>query len=157
MPARIREKAGVDVAEERLAEARAELARLQARATQLTIPSTAVGTVGVFRLRPGDNVEPGDAIVEILDDAQRRVVVEVPSDQITGFRIASRVDLSFPGDQALTGRVISIAPQAEPRRADRADDAVITVRIEQTGKVWPAVPIGSKVGVRLSERMSDEG
>lgn len=156
VPARIREKAGVNVAEERLAGARAELARLQARDTQLTIPSTAVGTVGVFRRRPGDNIAPGDPIVEILDDAQRRIVVEVPSDQITGFHIDSRVDLSFPGDQPLTGRVISIAPQAEPR-STAADDAVIAVRIEQTGKVWPAVPIGSRVGVRLSEKTRDEG
>lgn len=155
VPARIREQAGVKVAEERLAEARAELARLEARATELTIPSTAVGTVGLFRRQPGESVAPGDPIVDVLDDARRTVVVEVPSDQITSFQMDSPAELSFPGNQALTGRVISIAPQAEPRPTNGTGEAVITVRIEQTGKVWPAVPIGSKVGVRLGVESSE--
>jgi multidrug resistance efflux pump len=149
LPQRIRDKAGVPVAEQRLAESQAELARLQARETQLTIESPAVGTVGVFRHQPGDQLQPGDPIVELLDDAQRWLVFDVPSTQITQFEAGSRLIVTFPGGKAREGRVIRIAPQARPDAT--GPEAVVTVQAEQIGRLWPTVPIGSQVEVRLAE------
>jgi multidrug resistance efflux pump len=149
LPQRIRDKAGVGVAEQRLAESQAELARLQARETQLTVESPAVGTVGVFRREPGDQLQPGDPIVELLDDAQRWLVIDVPSTQITRFEPDARLIVTFPGGQAREGHVVHIAPQARP--VTEGADAVVSVRAEQIGRLWPTVPIGSQVDVRLAD------
>ena len=149
LPQRIREKAGVSVVERRLAESQAELERLQSRETQLTIESPAVGTVGVFRRQPGDQLQPGDSIVELLDDAQRWLVVDVPSTEITRFAPESKLEVTFPGGQTREGRVIHIAPQTRPDA--NGTEAVVTVRAEQIGRLWPTVPIGSRVEVRLAD------
>jgi multidrug resistance efflux pump len=149
LPQQIRDKAGVGVAEQRLAESQAELERLRARETQLTIESPAVGTVGVFRRRPGDQLRPGDPIVELLDDAQRWLVIDVPSTQITRFEPDVKLIVTFPGNQTREGRVVHIAPQARP--VTQGADAVVSVRAEQSGRLWPTVPIRSQVEVRLAE------
>jgi multidrug resistance efflux pump len=153
LPARIREKSGVSVAGERLAQAQAELARCEAQQSGLTITSPAVGAVGVFRKQAGDHVLPGDAIVELLDDVQRWIVVDVPSAQIRDFTIGRKLDLVFPGADRRTGKVFSIAPQAQPRvpgTSPALGDALIAVHVEPCGKTWPELPIGSQVEVRLA-------
>ena len=149
LPNHVSEKAGVDVAQKNLSRAQAELARLQSQHSNLTIASPAIGTVGVFQTRPGEHLQPGDPIVELLDATQRWLVVEVPSDQITDFTADRAVRLKFPGDQKRDGRVHSIAPQATS--STQAGEATVTVRIEQSGKLWPDVPIGSHVQVHLAE------
>lgn len=151
LPLHIREMTGVDTAEAELAEARSELARLEGRQVELTIASTAVGTVGVYQLKPGDHVQPGMPIVQLLDDSQRWIEVGIPSRQITDFTIGVEVKLEFPGDEDRTGRVFSIAPQAEPGADLQDADALIMVRIEPTEKLWPSVPVGSRVDVRLAK------
>ncbi|REJ71678.1 MAG: HlyD family efflux transporter periplasmic adaptor subunit [Planctomycetota bacterium] len=149
LPAYVSEQAGVDVAEKNLSRARAELARLESRQTSLTIASTAIGQVGVFQTRPGDHVRPGDPIVELLDPARRWLIVDVPSSRITEFTPDRAVELVFPGDEERTGRVHSIAPQAFTCRD--GSEATVSVRVEQSGKVWPDLPIGSHVAVRLAD------
>lgn len=153
LPERVREKAGVHVAEQRLATAQAELARLEARQTELTVASNAVGTVGVYRRKVGDHLNAGDPIVELLDGARRWLIVAVPSSQITEFTIDRELELTFPGKQERTGKVLSVAPQAEPHNivAPAAADAMVIVRVEQSGKLWPDVPLGSRVQVHLAD------
>lgn len=153
LPERVREKAGVNVAEERLAAAQAELARLESRQEELTVVSNAIGTVGVYRRKVGDHLNAGDPIVELLDAARRWIVVAVPSSQITEFAVGRELDLTFPGRQERTGTVLSVAPQAEPSvlGSPGGDDATVIVRVEQRGKVWPDVPLGSRVSVQLAE------
>ena len=152
LPQHIREMTGVDTAEARLAQAQAELSRLEGRQVELTIESTAVGTVGVFQKKPGDHLLPGMPIVELLDDSQRWIEVGIPSMHITDFTVGSNVELDFPGDEERTGRVFSIAPQAEPGTAvSSSSDALVMIRIESTEKLWPAIPDGSRVDVRLAE------
>jgi multidrug resistance efflux pump len=153
LPERVREKSGVNVAEERLAAAQAELARLESQQSELTVVSNAVGTVGVYRRKVGDHLNAGDPIVELLDAARRWLVVAVPSSQITEFTVGRELDLMFPGKQERQGTVLSVAPQAEPHDivASAGGDATVIVRVEQRGKVWPDVPLGSRVSVQLAE------
>lgn len=152
LPEHIRDMAGVDTAEAELARAQAELERLQEQQVELTVASTSVGTVGVFQLKPGDHLQPGTPIVELLDDSQRWIEVGIPSRDITAFTIGSNADLEFPGGVDRSGRVFSIAPQAEPGNGTRSEsDALVMVRIEQTDKLWPTVPVGSRVDVRLAK------
>jgi multidrug resistance efflux pump len=153
LPERVREKSGVTVAEERLAAAQAELVRLESQQSELTVVSHAVGTVGVYRRKIGDHLNAGDPIVELLDAARRWLVVAVPSSQITEFTVGRELDLTFPGRQERKGTVLSVAPQAEPHDivASAGADATVIVRVEQRGKVWPDVPLGSRVSVQLAE------
>lgn len=150
LPQHIHEMTGVDRAEAELSEAQAELTRLEGRNVELTIASHAVGTVGVFQRKPGDHLQPGMPIVELLDDAQRWIEVGVPSRDVTDFTIGAIVELEFPGDDERMGRVFSIAPQAEPGTDLNHADARVMVRIEPAEKLWPGVPVGSRVDVRLS-------
>ncbi|QDU36628.1 HlyD family secretion protein [Maioricimonas rarisocia] len=152
MPELVRDASGVDVAESRLAEATALLERLQARETSLTVHSPAIAVVGLFVKRPGDRVQPGDVIVELLDDARCQLTVDVPSQHIDDFTLGRELTLTFPGSEVRTGRVASIAPQARPQaNATGHGDTSVLVRVEQAGELWPTVPIGSRVDVQLAE------
>ncbi len=154
LPLHIRKTQGVDVAEAELARAEAELDQLLAQETELTIVSPAIGRVGVFKCRSGDQVEPGTALVELLDDSKRYLVVYVPSKNIPSFELGTKVELTFPGNDFYSGVVSSVAPQAKPCliAENSTEDTTVLVQVEQTGHVWPSVPIGSQVMVRVSEK-----
>jgi len=96
--------------------------------------------------QPADPVAAGEALVMILDRDRPFVEVEVPSQQVKRIKVGQTVRLEFAGEER-TGRVDAIAPQAQ--RRDQSSDSWITVRITPAGKLWPEVPIGSAVSVRL--------
>ncbi len=148
LPTQIRESCGVSLTSLRLEQAQQELQRLTSQQESLVVMSPAVGQVGVFSSRPGDVLEPGDPIVELLDDSQRYLAAEVPSTRIHEFKPGRTVTLMFPGQERRQGRVSRVAPQAQPRTgADRNADPLVSVDIEQAGRLWPTVPIGTKIEV----------
>lgn len=150
LPATVRRKSGVDSAEASLARSKSMLERIEGRRTELNVASTAVGKVGVFRVQVGDHVQPGQTIVELLDDARRHLRVEVPSAKISGLAVAQGVNVTFPGGVKRTGRIDSIAPQAIPTDANsHGSESIIIVHVEQTGALWPDLPIGTRVDVSL--------
>ncbi len=152
LPGQIRESCGVEVTAARLRQAQAEVERLEQLQTQLTLTSPAVGQVGEYRTRPGDQLRPGDLIVELLDDSQRYLVAEVPSQRIHEFPPGRTVWLVFPGQERRQGRVGRIAPQARPRNPAEPDaDPIILVDIEQAGRLWPTVPSGARIDVYVDE------
>lgn len=150
LPERVRRQCGVEVAQQRVEQSQAALARLEARRNELVVTSTAVGAVGLFRARPGDHLQPGQPIVEILDDAQRWVVAAVPSSRAPEFAPQRIVRLTFPGGLVRTGTVVSVPPQTD-RSGGNERDPLLSVRIEQSGAAWPSVPLGSRIDVQLSE------
>jgi len=151
LPTRVRQTAGVDVAEQRITQAQAALARLEARREELKVKSNAIGTVGVFRARVGDHLQSGQPIVEILDDARRWVVASVPSSDVVEFTPKRMVQLTFPGGQIRTGLVVAVAPQITTARGGEQLDPPVAVRIEQSAAAWPNVPLGSRIDVQLAE------
>src|SRR5690606_8165886 len=96
LPEQIRQKSGVAVAGERLAQTQSEVDRLNARRAELIVKSNAIGTIGLFRAQSGDVLERGAPIVEILDDARRWVVAPVPSSVVPAFAQGQLVKLTFP-------------------------------------------------------------
>lgn len=154
LPQHIRRTQGVDVAEANLERAKSELKQLLTEEAELTIVSPAIGRVGVFQCRKGDHLQRGTPIVELLDDAQRYLVAYVPSQNILDFALETEVELTFPGNEKRTGIVSSVAPQAAPCHISKAspNDPIIEVQIDQTGHVWPDVPMGSQVQVRVSQQ-----
>lgn len=148
---RVRQISGVDVAEQRITQAQAALARLEARREELTIKSTAIGAVGLFRARPGDHLQPGQPIVEILDDSRRWVVAAIPSSAVLDFAPQRMVRLTFPGGHVRTGLVVAVAPQTAGDADSDHLDPTVSVRIEQSAAAWPNIPLGSRVDVQLAE------
>ena len=150
LPTTVRRKAGVDAAESALARSKVLLERVEGRRVELTVASTAVGKVGVYRVHVGDHVQPGQTIVELLDDARRFLRVEVPSSRISGLEVAQAVNITFPGGAQRTGRIDRIAPQAIPTdKNSHGVESLIIVQVEQTGELWPELPIGTRVDVSL--------
>lgn len=147
LPAQIRDACGVSLTSLRLEQAQQELQRLTQLQGAQIVNSPAVGQVGVFRSRPGDVLQPGDPIVEVHDDAKRYLVVEAPSTRINEFKPGRTVTLMFPGAERRQGRVSRIAPQAGPRSSEPDADPLVEVDVEQAGRLWPTVPIGTKVEV----------
>ncbi len=144
----IRESCGVELVKTQLEAARSEMKRLEERQSRLTLCSDAVGQVGVFRHRPGDHVRPGEPIVELLDDSQRYLEAFVPSRRIQEFQVGNEVLLTFPGQEKRRGRIVRIAPQVKPdSSAHDFSDPVVPVEIEQAGRLWPVVPIGTRIDV----------
>ena len=151
LPEKIQRAAGVVSLENQLAEADGELNRLETAPRQRPLTAAAYGTVGVFRKRVGDSVAVGEMIVELLDEARRFLIVDVPSRDLSHFSNNGKVTLLFPGGEKRTGRVREIPPQAAAttfKKPTGADDALVPIVIDPAGKLWPRVPIGSTVDVR---------
>lgn len=142
----IEESCGVGVTELRLQQTQLELAQLEELQSQLSVASPVQGQVGQYRSRPGAVLQPGDPIVELHDDSQRYLVAQVPSTRIHEFKLGRGVTLSFPGNERRQGRVVRIAPQANARDAsDPTGDPQVDVEIEPIGRLWPSVPVGTKI------------
>lgn len=148
LPVQLRESCGVSLISLRLQHAQAELDRLTSLQAETEIDSPAAGQVGLYHKRPGEELRAGDAIVELLDESKRYLVAEVPSRRVHEFPPGRIVTLVFPGEQERQGKVVHIAPQAEPRDVStRAQDPIVAVEIEPCGQVWPSGPIGTRVEV----------
>lgn len=146
LPEMIRKAAGVDVAEAKLAQAAEQLDALNRQKAAMSVVSPGHGIVGAYSKHVADPVGVGEALVTIHDRERPFVEVDVPSREIIKLQVGQTLKLDFAGD-ARTGRVEFICPQAHNRNGDA--DSWVTVRIRPAGKLWPEVPIGSAVAVRL--------
>jgi multidrug resistance efflux pump len=144
--------AGVEVAERRLAAAEAELAALRNQHEQLTIRSGGHGVVGAIHRQPGDLLSAGDAILDVLDDEQRTVIVRVPTRQLGRIQSGGRVLLQFPDHVRREGIVGPIPPHAVLDRASATDETELQIPILPAGKLWPKIPTGTRVDVALLRR-----
>ena len=149
LPDIVKRSAGVDVLTAQLTQAKRDLMVIKSERDQLEIKSPAVGRIGVMRMNPGSAVAPGGAIVDILDDIEREVVVEAPSEKILLFQCGEKVCVTFAGKERREGRIVKIAPQAQTKNDDVGGESFVEVRIQQTGEMWPEVPAGSRVSIRL--------
>jgi multidrug resistance efflux pump len=149
LPDVVKRSAGVDVLNAQLVQAKRELQQIKGERDQLDIKSPAIGRIGVMRITAGSAVNPGGAIVDILDDIEREVVVLAPSEKILLFRSGEKVGVTFAGKEQREGRIVKIAPQAQTKNDEVGGESFVEVRIQQVGEMWPQVPAGSRVSVRL--------
>jgi multidrug resistance efflux pump len=150
LPAKISRSMSVDLAQARLAHARAELARLDLQKRELTLVAEKSGMVGVFHKGVGDHVAAHEPIVQLLDEEQPYLLLQVPSPRVSDFAPGTLVELCFPGGKKGAGRVEEIPPQTSPIPGEGASscETVITAHVEPVGKLWPELPFGSLVEVR---------
>lgn len=146
LPEMIRKAAGVDVAEAKLAQVAEQLEALNKQKAAMSVTSPGHGIVGSYSKHVADPVGVGEALVTIHDRERPFVEVDVPSREIIKLQVGQTLRLDFAGDEH-TGRVEFICPQAHNRNGDA--DSWITVRVRPAGKLWPEVPIGSAVAVRM--------
>lgn len=148
LESKIKVSAGVDLAQQRLTRAREELESIRQQREGLKIASPAYGIVGVPQRQPGDIIQPGETIVDLLDPERRFLVAEVPSSAAVEFHAGSKVALSFPGGERRTGVIRELPPQTD-QPAARTQESFLEVRIEPAGRLWPTAPIGTRVDVSV--------
>lgn len=143
LPEQLKRSFGLEVLAQKQLEAKARLERLTTRKSELAVPAPATGTVGVYQARVGDHIPAHSPIVQVFDEDRPHVVVDVPSDRIAEFQPGKTLKLVFPGDREAGGRIEAIPPQTSHEGADGR--AVVSVLVVPRGKLWPAVPFGSRV------------
>lgn len=93
----------------RLATARQQLSRTQVRAPL-------AGAVSDRPVGAGDVVQPGTALVTVVDPSSMRFDASVPAEQIGALRVGAPVEFTvngYPG-RTFTGRIDRINPAADP-------------------------------------------
>jgi len=113
----------LDVANNGVAAARAQLAAAQSRLTSARqqisdtiLRAPIAGVVSARMANAGDVVAPGTPLFTVIDPSSMRLEASVPSDQIGLLRIGAPVEFSVRGypDQPFTGRIERISPSADP-------------------------------------------
>ncbi|MEK6261508.1 MAG: HlyD family efflux transporter periplasmic adaptor subunit [Planctomycetota bacterium] len=152
LPNKVRLSAGVELAETRLARVREELSSLEQQRESLTIVSPSHGVVGAVHHEPGDLVEPGSTIIELFDDDRRHLTASIPSSAVARLKPGTKLTLIFPSGYKRIGLVAAIPPQAMSESStEPSDDSQVAVRIEPAGKLWPKIPIGSRIKVQVPQ------
>lgn len=145
LPDHLRKTMGVESAESELAALQLELEELSRSTEMQVLTSPVVGKIGALRSRPEEPVAPGSTILEIVDEVERSIAVDVPSQHLSRFGVGSELRILFPGKVTRTGRVTRIATLAEPANGNR--DSTVRVTVEPSGKLWPTIPVGSRLPV----------
>ena len=152
LPGKIRLSAGVELAEARLTRVREELNSLEQQRDSLTIVSPSHGVVGAIHHEAGDLVEPGNTIIELFDDDRRHLTALIPSAEMARLPPGTKLTLIFPAGYKRIGLVAAIPPQAMSESGSPLSaDSQVAMRIEPAGKLWPKIPIGSRIKVQVPQ------
>jgi multidrug resistance efflux pump len=95
----------------------------------------------------GDPVQPGQVLVELLDQDQPYLLARVPSRLLSRFAAGTEVTVVFSGEGVRRGEVRNIPLQAVPGSAVHLSDAYVDVQIVPKGRLWPRLPIGSRANI----------
>lgn len=130
-------------------EATARLSELESLESELTIVSPVFGMVGRLNVTESSTIEQGKLLVELFDRDRQFVNVELPSRLGEEIRADRRVVVSFSGGVDRLGEIESVPPQVTRCATAQNCESLIAVRIHAIEKLWPELPIGTSVKVRL--------
>jgi RND family efflux transporter MFP subunit len=127
------------------AKAQAAVSRNQARYTSLIADRD--GVVTKIQAEPGQVVEPGAMIAQIVDLKQIEVLVAVPESRMAGLKAGDDVTIKLWAEQQKTyvGKIREIAPEASS--ATRVFD--VRVSIVDTDE---AIKLGMTAGVKFAKK-----
>jgi HlyD family secretion protein len=117
----------VEAARSEVSTARAALAQLQARATDLVLSAPFDGIVLGRHAEPGEALGPNVPVLTVAETARPYVRVFVPQAIVSGLALGAPVDIVISPDRIIKGKIEAINPKAEftPRVAlteqERAD------------------------------------
>jgi membrane fusion protein, multidrug efflux system len=131
------------------AKAQAAVSGNQSRYTALTADRD--GVVTQIRAEPGQVVDAGEMVAQIVDTKQIEVLVAVPESRMAGLKVGDKVTIKLWADREKTynGKVREIAPAATS--TTRAFD--VRVAITDADE---AVKLGMTAGVRFAQIEADE-
>jgi HlyD family secretion protein len=117
----------VEAARAEVTTARAALAQLEARATDLVLSAPFDGVVLGRHAEPGEALGPNVPVLTVAETARPYVRVFVPQEIVTGLVVGTPVDIVVSPDRTIKGKIEAVNPKAEftPRVAlteqERAD------------------------------------
>ncbi len=145
----IRESLGIPELEQQIDRAKKARRDLDRQATERMIAVPQSGSLKGFALSSGDLIQQGETIASVADEQDRFLEVTVPSRELTKMTPETEVRLTFPGGIDRMGRVSD--KTATVTEAGQSGETHILVKVEPAGKLWPEVPLGSSVIVKLPE------
>ncbi len=139
-----------------LADLQMRLQRLQERLKQEYLVADTYGTVGAIACQPGQIVNPGVPLLDIYDTGRPFLVARVPATGDASELLGRRVSVQFPTGIA-GGTVHGLLPDSEAARAAALADrehlvSSVLVRIVPSDRLWPDLPVGTSVRVRLASK-----
>lgn len=133
---------------ERVAQARAQVAELDAQVSELQVRSPGACTVELIHVKPGDVAAPNAPVATLLFQSAPWVRVYVPEPWLGHVRVGMPATVSvdaFPG-RVFTGQVEQVSRQAEftPRNVQTADERVkqvfgVKVRLPAADELRPGM------------------
>lgn len=115
------------------ASAQAQEAQAAARLGYATIRAPISGKVGIWAAREGEVVNPGSAIVTLVDLGQTWVYAPVPETEADAVQLGDQLKVRMPGGATVDGRVIVKTAEgdfATQRDVSRRKRDIKTVRIK---------------------------
>jgi HlyD family secretion protein len=102
-------KEGPDADDVAAAEARVAAAQANLNLVRITAPFQ--GTITAVDIKPGDQVSPGQSVIELADLSQLFVDVEISEVDINEIRVGQKVTLTFDAilDQEFEGEVVDVS------------------------------------------------
>lgn len=158
----------VEAAQRTLASAQAGMADAQSRLTsaqqmvdKASFRAPFAGLVSERPVNAGDVVQPGTAIVTVVNPASMRLEGSVPTEQLASLKIGTPVlfKVNGYGSQTFTGRIDRINPTADP--ATRQVRVYVTIPNEKSTLVGGLFADGrvateSRQGIMVSTAAVDE-
>lgn len=144
LPATISEALGIPTLKATLSEASDHLEKMRQAGREVQVTAPVYGVVGHVSFDKGDEMPPGEIMVKILH-ADRYILVQLPTRRIHELQAGQEVELHFPGSEEFRGLIADVPVMAES--ANSNGESMAKVRIERTGRLWPAVPVGTHVDV----------
>jgi len=145
LPATVNEAVGATTIRAHYTEAARQLESMKTVSREVNVTSPVYGTVGQVRYREGDEMQAGEVMLRILHTDRRYVTAYLPTRRVHEMRPGQEVELRFPGNEEFTGQVVDIPMVAD--LTGQSGETLAAVRIEQVGRLWPSVPVGSQIDV----------
>lgn len=147
LPARVAESTGVTIIRNKLQLARNDRHALVEQRQTLVVNAPATGLVGVLKFDEGDFVCAHEPLLQLLDEDRPYLLLRIPSNRVADFPPGTPLQLRFPGNKILQGRVLEIPPQTTTLPGDTSTTPDIIAHVEPAGALWPTVPFGTQIEV----------
>ncbi len=145
LPATVNEAVGVTNLKAQYLDANKRLESMKSASREVHVTSPVYGIVGQMRYQEGDDMQAGEIMLRILHTDRRYVTAYLPTRRVYEMRPGQEVELRFPGNEEFQGQVVDIPMVADVTGA--SGETLAAVRIEQAGRLWPNVPVGSQIDV----------
>ncbi len=144
-------EAELKTADARVSQAKAQAAVSGNQSRYTALMADRDGVVTQIRAEPGQVVDTGEIIAQIVDTKQIEVLVAVPESRMAGLKVGDTATVKLWADRekTYTGKVREIAPEATS--ATRAFDVRVALKDADE-----AVKLGMTAGVRFAQIEEDE-